>query len=176
MGAAVRIASRLHRQVHLPPSLSPVTDTQVVFGILSPTQASWSSYEITGNLFGTQSLFEGTARYVSKWWATLQDEQLTIAKPVKLLSRFERYWSACKHTPRFYGELMPSRKFKQRLLSSLEGRTAETRVAKSVYPRLPSSVRWGIKTTAEDSLTEKSLNSQSSDWQSLIAREWYTSV
>jgi hypothetical protein len=176
MGAAVRIASRLHRRVSIPSSLSPVTNTRVIYGTLSPTQALWSTYEITGNLFGTSSFFEGTSRYVDDWWATLQAEQLTIAKPVKLLSRFERYWTACKRVPLFYGEPMPVRKFKQRLLASLEGRATEIRVAESVLPRLTASVRWGIKTVAEDDLTEKSLNSKIPDWQSLIAREWYTSV
>jgi hypothetical protein len=123
----------------------------VVHGTLSFAQASWSHYQNTGDLFGTVSFFDGTARFIKEWWATLLEERLTTAPPVKLQTRFELYWIACKPVTMFFGEPMPVSKFKQRLISSLENRKPETRVAASVLHLIPPSVRWNIaiKTAAE---------------------------
>nr|UUW21041.1 MAG: putative RNA-dependent RNA polymerase [Plasmopara viticola lesion associated ourmia-like virus 50] len=150
-GSAVRLARRLHRRVPLPSGVKPLNDTRVVYGTLSFAQASWSHYENTGNLFGSVSFFDKTSRYVKEWWETLRSEELTIPKAVKLQTRFELYWIACKPVTMFYGEPMPVSKFKQRLLSSLESVKPESRVAASVLHLIPPSVRWNItiKTAAE---------------------------
>jgi len=151
MGAAVRIARKLHRRIPLPQtSKLPITRTVPVYGELSDREIKMSHYECTGDLFGTQNLFEGTARYVEDWWDTLKSENLTISPPVNLKALFETWWLPCRSTPLFYGEPMPVSKFKHRLLSSLEGRSKETRVAASVLPRLSCSTRWNLKIAAED--------------------------